>query len=90
MTEQERSTEEVIFDAAQKVFIEKGFNGARMEEIAKEASINKSLLHYYYRTKDKLFKAIFERVFKSFMPNVLTFWESDLPFFTKIERFVDT
>ena len=48
MTEQEKSTEEVIFDAAQKVFIEKGFNGARMEEIAKEASINKALLHYYF------------------------------------------
>ena len=90
MTEQERSTEEIIFDAAQKVFIEKGFNGARMEEIAREASINKALLHYYYRTKEKLFKAIFERVFKSFVPNILTFWDSDLPFFTKIERFVET
>lgn len=90
MTEQERTTEEVIFDAAQKVFIEKGFNGARMEEIAREASINKALLHYYYRTKEKLFKAIFEKVFKSFMPQVITFWDSDMPFFTKIERFVDT
>jgi Transcriptional regulator len=90
MIEQEKSTEEIIFEAAQKVFIEKGFDGARMEEIAREASINKALLHYYYRTKEKLFKAIFERVFKSFMPQVLTFWDSDLPFFVKIERFVDT
>lgn len=89
MTEQERTTEEIIFDAAQKVFIEKGFNGARMEEIAREASINKALLHYYYRTKEKLFKAIFERVFKSFFPQVLTFLESDLPLFDKIEMFVE-
>lgn len=90
MTDQEKSTEEIIFDAAQKIFIEKGFDGARMEEIAREASINKALLHYYYRTKEKLFKAIFERVFKNFVPQVLTFWDSDLPFFTKVEMFVDT
>jgi AcrR family transcriptional regulator len=90
MTEQERSTEELIFDAAQKIFIEKGFNGARMEEIAREASINKALLHYYYRTKEKLFKAIFDRVFKSFMPQILTFFDSDSPLFNKIEKFVGT
>lgn len=89
MTEQEKSTEEIIFDAAQKVFIEKGFNGARMEEIAREASINKALLHYYYRTKEKLFKAIFARVFKSFIPKVFSFLDADLPIFTKIEMFVE-
>ena len=60
MTEQEKNTEEVIFDAAEEVFIEKGFEGARMQEIAEKAGINKALLHYYYRTKEKLFKAIFE------------------------------
>lgn len=90
MTEQEKSTEEVIFEAAQKVFIEKGFNGTRMEEIARVASINKALLHYYYRTKEKLFKAIFERVFRSFMPQTISFLESDLPLFAKIEKFVDS
>jgi len=90
MIEQEKSTEEIIFDAAQKVFIEKGFNGARMEAIAREASINKALLHYYYRTKEKLFKAIFERVFKSFMPKIVNFLEADISVFTKIEMFVES
>ena len=90
MTEQEKSTEEIIFDAAQEVFVQKGFNGARMEEIAKEAGINKSLLHYYYRTKEKLFSAIFSRVFSTFMPKALDFIESDAPLFSKIEFFVNT
>jgi TetR/AcrR family transcriptional regulator len=90
MTEQDHSTEEKIFDAAQKVFIEKGFNGSRMEEIAKEAGINKSLLHYYYRTKEKLFGAIFGKVANLFMPRILTFIESDAPLFEKIEYFIDT
>jgi TetR/AcrR family transcriptional regulator len=90
MTEHDHSTEEKIFDAAQKVFVEKGFNGSRMEEIAKEAGINKSLLHYYYRTKEKLFGAIFGKVANLFMPRVITFIESDAPLFEKIEYFIDT
>jgi AcrR family transcriptional regulator len=88
--EQDSSTEEKIFDAAQKVFIEKGFNGTRMEGIAQEAGINKSLLHYYYRTKEKLFAAIFAKVADLFIPRIITFIESDAPLFEKIEHFVDT
>ena len=90
MNEQNKPTEEIIFDAAQKVFIEKGFNGARMEEIAKEAGINKALLHYYYRTKEKLFSAIFAKVFNHFVPKIVTFIESDVSLFDKIRFFVDT
>jgi TetR/AcrR family transcriptional regulator len=90
MTEKDHSTEEIIFDAAQKIFVEKGYNGARMEEIAKEAQINKSLLHYYYRTKEKLFGAIFAKVAKLVIPRVISFIESDAPLFEKIEVFVET
>jgi AcrR family transcriptional regulator len=90
MTDQEKSTEEIIFDAAQKVFVLKGFDGARMQEIAQEAGINKALLHYYYRTKEKLFHAIFEKVLGYVIPKVLAFVETDEPIFTKIEFFVNT
>ncbi len=90
MTEQEKSTEEVIFEAARNVFIEKGFDGARMQEIALVAGINKALLHYYYRTKEKLFNAIFERVFSQFIPKVLDFIESDKSLTEKIEFFIYT
>ncbi len=62
MTENERQTEEKIFDAATEVFTEKGMDGARMQDIADQAGINKALLHYYYRTKDRLFDAVFEKV----------------------------
>ena len=88
MTENEKKTEDVIFDAAQEVFVEKGFDGARMQEIAEKAGINKALLHYYYRTKEKLFKAIFERVFNHFVPKIMGFMDSDIPLFEKIELFV--
>ena len=62
MTEHEKQTEERIFDAATEVFLERGMDGARMQDIADQAGINKSLLHYYYRSKDRLFDAVFEKV----------------------------
>lgn len=62
MTEKEKLTEERIFDAATEIFLERGMDGARMQEIADLAGINKSLLHYYYRSKDRLFDTVFEKV----------------------------
>ena len=72
MTETDKQTEEKIFEAATEVFINKGMDGARMQDIADHAGINKSLLHYYYRTKDHLFNAVFEmtagQMFRKFAP----------------------
>jgi TetR/AcrR family transcriptional regulator len=72
MTEKDKQTEEKIFESATEVFIEKGMDGARMQDIANHAGINKSLLHYYYRTKDHLFNAVFEMIagqmFRKFSP----------------------
>ena len=72
MTENDKLTEEKIFEAATEVFVEKGMDGARMQDIANQAGINKALLHYYYRTKEKLFNAVFEmiarKIFKKFAP----------------------
>ncbi len=72
MTEKDKQTEEKIFESATEVFIEKGMDGARMQDIADHAGINKSLLHYYFRTKDHLFNTVFEMIagqmFKKFAP----------------------
>jgi len=72
MTENDKQTEEKIFEAATDVFVEKGMDGTRMQDIATHAGINKALLHYYFRTKDQLFNAVFEmiarKIFKKFAP----------------------
>ncbi len=60
-------TEENIFEAALEVFSRKGKDGARMQEIADRAGINKAMLHYYFRSKDRLYEAVFEYVFQHFM-----------------------
>lgn len=88
MKEESHHTEEIIFEAAKKVFIKYGFDGARMQQIADEAGINKALLHYYFRNKEHLFDAIFEVSFKKFLPNISMIMMSEQPFEDKIRLFV--
>ncbi len=83
------NTEERILNAAQTVFIEKGMDGARMQEIANEAGINKALLHYYFRSKQKLFEAIFKQVFKQIFPDIKAFIHSEIPIEEKLGIFVE-
>jgi len=81
------NTEEKILLAARKVFLSKGLAGARMQDIADEVGMNKALLHYYFRTKDKLFETIFKETTRQFIPRLTTIFQSDLPLFEKIEAF---
>lgn len=83
------TTEEQILQAATKVFTQKGFAAARMDEIAKEAGINRALLHYYFRSKDKMFDIIFESKFNEFFAGVYGLLSSDKPILEKIEAVVD-
>lgn len=64
-------TEQKILKAARKVLINKGKNGARMQEIADEAGVNKALLHYYFRSKDKLYTKVLSGVLKNILESVL-------------------
>lgn len=84
-----KGTEKRILDAARKVFVEKGFAGSTMQEIADEAGINKSLLHYYFRTKERLFSAIFREAFGRFMPEVGKIFTAEISFFEKIKLLVE-
>ena len=55
------NTKKRILNAALNIFAEHGFSGARMQQIADEANINKAMLHYYFHGKTLLFEAIFKR-----------------------------
>lgn len=85
----ELSTEEKILNAARDVFIQKGYAAARMQEIADAANINKGLLHYYFRKKENLFRAVFDKAFGKFAGQINAIFEEDRPLFEKIEAFVD-
>lgn len=86
-TQADTSTEERILVAARKVFIAHGLTGARMQEIADEAGINKALLHYYFRSKDKLFETILAETMQSFLPRVNAIFTGDLSLEEKISAF---
>jgi len=81
--------QEKILEAARKVFTTRGMAGARMQDIADEAGINKALLHYYFRDKEKLFELVFLEEAQKFFPKINTIFQSDNTLFEKIEAFVD-
>ncbi|WP_421775021.1 TetR/AcrR family transcriptional regulator [Gracilimonas sp.] len=89
MTDKEKATEELIFEAASRVFQKDGYAGARMQQIADEADINKSMLHYYYRSKDKLFRAVFQQQLAHFFPTIFEILGSELTLDKKVPRLID-
>jgi AcrR family transcriptional regulator len=84
------TTEEKIFEAAFKVFQLKGFKGARMQEIADEAGINKAMLHYCFKNKELLFEAVFMNAFGKLAPQINEIFKSQDSIFEKIKKFTDS
>jgi len=84
------SVELKIMDAARDVFHHRGYDGARMQEIADAAGINKALLHYYYRSKEKLFDTLFLEAISRIMPRIIDILQEDIPLEDKIRKFVES
>ncbi len=85
----ENNTEALILDAAKDIFQHKGMEGARMQEIADKAGINKAMLHYYYRSKQKLFEAVFKSAINLMAPKVVEIINTEEHLFDKIRNFTD-
>ncbi|NOX86214.1 MAG: TetR/AcrR family transcriptional regulator [Chlorobi bacterium] len=84
----EKSTEDKIIKSARKVFIAKGLDGARMQEIADVAGINKALLHYYFRTKTKLFEKVFTTAFREIFVILENVVSGEMDFEQFLEKFI--
>lgn len=82
-------TRDRILDAARSSLLQRGTSGARMQEIADEAGVNKALLHYYFRSKERLAEAVFQREARRLLPPVLETFASDRPIEEKVRRLVD-
>ena len=83
-------TERRILDAARAVFIRRGTAGARMQEIAEEASVNQALLHYYFRSKERLSEAVFTEIAGRMFPAIIGILGGEFTIDEKIDRVVDT
>lgn len=81
-------TEASILEAARRVFVRRGTAGARMQQIADEAGVNKALLHYYFDDKSTLSAAVFQEAARSLFPRVLQVLGSEASLEEKVERVV--
>jgi AcrR family transcriptional regulator len=83
----DKNTENQILEAAKTVFQSKGMDGSRMQEIADKAGINKAMLHYYYRSKQLLFEAVFKHAFTLLAPQLNKILNDDSSIEEKIRNF---
>ena len=84
----DRETEQRILDAARRVFIRRGTSGARMQEIAAEAGVNQALLHYYFRSKERLSVAVFQQLASRLFPALMATLGSDASIDAKIDTVI--
>lgn len=87
-TEMTLNTEARILEAAKQVFVLQGMNGTAMQHIADEAEISRTSLHYYFRSKDKLYEAVLQDLIGRFTAQVNVIMTRELPFPEKLKLFV--
>ena len=85
----DNTTEQVILEIAENLFLEKGFALTSTTEIARIAGCNQALVHYYFRTKDRLFDAVFEKYATIFVSAFLDSLEEDIPFEEKVRKKIE-
>jgi TetR/AcrR family transcriptional regulator len=88
LTAPDVATEQRILDAARAVFVRRGTAGARMQEIAEEAGVNQALLHYYFRTKERLSAAVFQQMASRLFPALMQTLGSELSLDEKVDRLI--
>ena len=88
-TEQTENIESRIIEAAKQEFIKKGFEQTSMSDIAAVVGINRPTLHYYFRTKDKMFQAVFASIVAKFLPHIDTIFSTQQSFSEKLEDVID-
>ena len=81
--------EEKIIAVAKQVFLEKGYEMTSMSDIAARVGINRPTLHYYFRTKERLFQAVAAPILDAFVPKIEGIIKADCPFMDKVERLID-
>ncbi|MDR1757434.1 MAG: TetR/AcrR family transcriptional regulator [Bacteroidales bacterium] len=89
MENNDLTTEQVILNAAEEEFLDKGYGNAKTVAIAKRAGVSHSMLHYYFRTKEKLFQMIFEKKIASLIQSFVVILDKDAPFEQMIRQLME-
>ncbi len=86
MKTESENMEARILEAAEGLFLEQGFVKTTMGQIARRAGCNQALVHYYYRTKERLFEQVFEEKIRYIAGNILAIDEGEGTFEQKVAR----
>jgi TetR/AcrR family transcriptional regulator len=82
-------TRDRILEAAMELFRSKGLNGMSMRDLAEQAGVNKGLLHYYFKTKDVLFREVFLRQVTALYREVSVLLDGTGPLRDKVPEIVE-
>ena len=87
--ERNQNIEKRILWVAERLFLEKGFNGTSTTEIAKTVGCNQTLIHYYFRTKEKLFWDVFEPKVEQVVEYLDAPLDESIDFTERIQNVID-
>ncbi len=86
---QKNNMEEQILLVAKDLFVEHGYDGVSTTQVAKAAGCNQALVHYYYRTKQNLFKIIYQQEMNKMLQAISNIPQEDISFEEFIEKIID-
>ena len=81
--------EQKIIESAKATFLKKGFKDTNMSDIAAEVGLTRPAMHYYFRTKERLFQTVYGDILMSFLPKISGIITSDVPLEEKIASIAD-
>ncbi|MGI6219010.1 MAG: TetR/AcrR family transcriptional regulator [Bacteroidaceae bacterium] len=89
MADCEADVEKRIIETARRLFAENGYEDTCMNQIAAQVGMSRPTLYYHFRTKEKLYQAVFGDIVSLILPRLQVLIESDLPFFERVSRIID-
>lgn len=89
MTAPTQDPESKIKEVARRVFLEQGYEGTKIRQIAEEAGVNLAMVNYYFRSKEQLFKSIYLETFREFIGRIAILVNEETPLEVKIWKIVD-
>jgi AcrR family transcriptional regulator len=82
------TTEEQILEAAEQVFLNKGFRNSKISDIAELAGVNNALINYYFRSKENLFNKVLHNKIELLAKSIIYVVDQELSFEKMIENLV--
>lgn len=86
----DNTTEQAILETAENLFLEKGFAMTSTTEISRIVGCNQALVHYYFRTKDRLFDTVFEKNANLFISAFFQKMDENISFEEKVRKKTET